>query len=205
MTDSTEPVHEDAGTSLDLHERAARNLEYIREAMETSGEFTSVPGWGGVWMGVTALVTAGLLAIPAISPWWVELWTLDAIVAAGIGGTMMRNKAARNGEHLSRGVGQRFVLGLTPPIVAAVVLTAALFSAGTLEPVPGVWLLLYGVGVVTGGMFSIRLVPIMGVAFMALGIVTLFAPASWNNALLALGFGGLNIGFGLIIARRHGG
>jgi hypothetical protein len=33
----------------------------------------------------------------------------------------------------------------------------------------------------------------------------LFAPASWGNAFMAAGFGGLQIVFGVIIARRYGG
>jgi hypothetical protein len=45
----------------------------------------------------------------------------------------------------------------------------------------------------------------MGAAFMALGTVSLFAPASWITMLMILSFGGVHIGFGVWIARRHGG
>jgi hypothetical protein len=85
------------------------------------------------------------------------------------------------------------------------VLTAVLLKAGLFGALPGVWLLLYGTGVVTGGAFSVRTVPVMGLGFMVLGSAALLAPAAWGDAMMACGFGGLHIVFGSVIAWRHGG
>jgi hypothetical protein len=97
------------------------------------------------------------------------------------------------------------LFSVTPPLVAACILTALLRGTSVEGLIPGLWLLLYGSGVVSGGTFSVRPVPIMGACFMVLGIIALLAPIGWANGLLTLGFGGLHIVFGSIIARRYGG
>lgn len=156
-------------------------------------------------MGLTAIATAWLAGRPGVGDKWLAWWIGAAVVASVVGGLTMHWKARGRGERLSQGVGRRFLFGLIPPIVAAGILTAVLLDQGAASVVPGTWLLLYGVGVVTGGTFSVRPVPIMGLAFMLLGVIALFAPDSWSNGLLALGFGGLHLVFGAIIARRYGG
>jgi hypothetical protein len=188
----------------DLHGHAADNLRYIREAMESSGSFTSVPGWGGIAMGVSALFAA-LLASSVLAGQWLQVWLVDAFFALVIGGWTMARKARGQGLRLSRGVAQRFFLGFVPPLVAAAILSFALIDAGITRVIPGTWLLLYGAGVVAGGTYSVKPVPIMGFCFMGLGLLGFIVPASWLNLLLALGFGGLHILFGATIARRYGG
>ena len=193
-----------ASEPVNLQSQAADNLRFIRQAMESSGSFTSVPGWGGILMGLSALAAA------AAAEWlapdrWLEIWIGVAMLAFAIGGGAMARKARAQGVRLSRGVARRFLLSLTPPLAAAALLTVALTRAGLAELVPATWLLLYGAGVITGGAFSVRLVPMMGACFMVLGVVALLAPQGWSNPILAAGFGGCHLLFGGIIARRYGG
>jgi hypothetical protein len=156
-------------------------------------------------MGITALAAA-VIAVGRETPeGWLGVWATEALVAAGIGAWAIERKARRVGLPVLSGTGRKVLLGFTPPALAGVVLTAALWKAGATELVPGAWLLLYGVAVVAGGTFSVRVVPLMGVCFMVLGTIALFLMPNAGNSLLALGFGGLHLVFGVIIARRHGG
>jgi len=189
-----------------LHAHAMENLRFIRDAMERASRFTAVPGWGGVLMGVSAVMTAIVSGPPDDSMGWVAVWFVDAAVAAAIALVAMTIKARRSGAPLSSAApAHRFALAFVPPLVAGIVLTPVFIVAGLMTRLPGCWLLLYGTAVVTGGAFSVRIVPMMGLGFMALGTIGFAAPAAWGHWLMAAGFGGLHIGFGLVIARWYGG
>jgi len=185
--------------------RAADHLRYIRETMESAAEFTAVPGWGGVAMGITALAAALLAARQTTPHAWIAIWLAEAFVAVAIAAPAAATKAHRANSSLFRGPGRKFVLSFAPPIVVGGLLTLALFLLGAFSALPGVWLLLYGTAIVTGGAFSVRAVPIMGLCLMALGAGALFAPLSSGNLFMAAGFGLVQIGFGIWIALRYGG
>jgi len=188
-----------------IHSHAMDNLRFIRETMESTASFTAVPGWGGVVMGCLGLTAAIVAAAPFGEAHWLAIWLVAAGLASTVGTWALARKARQAGVQVYRGAGRRFLFCLLPPIAAAAVLTAVLFRAGEIESIPGMWLLLYGVAVVTGGVVSVRAVPVMGLCFMALGGVAFLAPSAWAQILMGLGFGGLHIVFGLIIARRYGG
>ncbi len=155
-------------------------------------------------MGLIA-VCAALISDPMHGRDWVVTWLVAAGLAIAVGGWAMVSKARNNGVALARGVGRRFLLGMVPSIVAALVLTPALSRGESAELLPALWLLAYGSAVIAGGAFSVRAVPIMGAGFLLVGVVAAFAPLSWMNWLLGIGFGGLHLVFGAWIARRHGG
>ena len=190
---------------IPIDARAADHLRYIRETMESAAEFTAVPGWGGVTMGMTALGAALLAARQSTPRAWIAIWLAEAFIAVAIAAPAAATKARRANSSLFSGPGRKFVLSFAPPIVVGGLLTLALFQLGTVSALPGVWLLLYGTAIVTGGAFSVRAVPIMGLCLMALGAGALFAPASWGNLFMAAGFGLVQIGFGFWIALRYGG
>ncbi|MDX2043670.1 MAG: hypothetical protein SF097_20810 [Acidobacteriota bacterium] len=181
------------------------NLRFIRETMERASSFTAVPGWGGVIVGVTALVAALIASRVPGEHEWMYVWGCELPLALLIGGLAMKRKATAAQTKVMSPPGRQFTLSLAPPLIAGAMLSIALARVGAYDVLPGMWLLLYGTGVITGGAFSVKVVPVMGVCFMAVGLIALIAPPQWNNYFLAAGFGGLHIIFGTIIARRHGG
>jgi hypothetical protein len=185
--------------------RALDDLRFIRETMARASSFTAVPGWGTVAMGLTALVAAVLAVRQTTAAGWLITWLVAAALALalGLGAILLKARAVR--APLLRGAGARMVLGFCPPVAAGAVLTAVLYRAGLVDALPGTWLLLYGAGVMTGGAFSVRAVPVMGLCFMVLGALAFLAPGGWGDALMAAGFGGLNIVFGAVIAWKYGG
>ncbi len=188
-----------------IHEHALNNLRYIRETMERAGSFTSIPGWGGVWIGGTAL--AATLIAHGAATWrmWLVTWLTEAVVAAAIAGVTMTRKASRANVSFREAAARRFFVSYFAPIVAAALLTLFLWRAGFYTAMPAAWLLLYGASFVSSGAYSIPAVPVMGACFMFLGAVACFVPFTAANALMGAGFGILHIVFGIVIARRYGG
>jgi hypothetical protein len=189
----------------EMQARAMDNLRFIRETMEAAATFTAVSGWGTVLIGLTALIAAGLAAATQSTVRWVFIWMCEAVISVGISVYTMSLKARAAGLPLWSEPARKIVFSFGPPMLVGALLTLVCFEHALLGLLPGVWMLLYGVGVVAAGTFSVRIVPVMGLAFMVVGTVALFAPASWTTACMAAGFGGLHLFFGTLIARRHGG
>jgi hypothetical protein len=188
-----------------LEVRAADNLRFIRETMESAGRFTAVPGWGGVGMGLTALAAAVIAGQQALPLRWLTVWLVELALAVAIASGATVRKARASKSKVFSAPGQKFVLSFLPPLVVGALITVILVHAGLFSVLPGTWLLLYGAAVVTGGAFSVRVVPVMGLCLMVIGTVALFTPANWGNIWMGAGFGGLQIVFGVMIALRYGG
>ena len=187
-----------------LHERALADLRFIRQTMEGAAAFTTLSGTALVGIGLSALV-AGAVAGATPGAAWLNVWIAEAALALVVGvlSTLWKARAAR--LPMLAGPVQKFALALAAPLLVGVVLTTTLARAGFYAVLPATWLMLYGTGLLAGGAFSIRLVPVMGTCFLALGVATALAPPALGAAAMVVGFGGLHVAFGLLVARGHGG
>ncbi|HSP13456.1 MAG TPA: hypothetical protein VLV78_01745 [Thermoanaerobaculia bacterium] len=191
---------------LALHDHALHNIRYIREAMERSSAFTSIPGRGGIVIGVTALAAAVIAASYTVQPRiWLMIWLGEAVIALIVAAFTMVRKMRHAGVSFRAAPTRRFFTAYSAPLIAAALMTLLLFRAAMFAPLPALWLLLYGASFISSGAFSIRAVPVMGFCFMLLGLAACFVPLTIGNILMGAGFGALHIAFGLIIARNYGG
>jgi len=188
-----------------LSDRAIDNLQYIRETMERSTHFTAVPGYGGMLMGVTAVAAAYIAQQQPFLREWLIVWLAEAALAFAIGLLAMWQKSKIAGQSLVSAPARKFAFGFAPPLIAGVAITLGLLRFGHFESMAPTWMILYGSAVVTGGAFSVRIVPVMGWLFIAAGAVAFVLPAGYGNIMMGASFGLLHIAFGAVIARRYGG
>lgn len=195
----------DPAEPVNLGDRAIDNLQFIRETMERSVHFTAVPGYGGMLMGATAVAAALIAAQQDYVRDWLLVWLAEAMLAFAIGLLAMWQKSRIGEGSLLSTPARKFALGFAPPLICGVAITLGLWRYEHYEMMAGVWMTAYGAAVVCGGAFSVRVVPVLGWCFIALGFVTFALPLSFGNWLMAASFGVLHIIFGAIIGRRYGG
>ena len=194
-----------SGEPVNLGHRAIDNLKFIRETMERSTHFTAVPGYGGMLMGVTAVAAAFIANSQITIRDSLMTWLIEASLAFAIGLLAMWQKSKIGGQSLLSVPARKFAMSFAPPLIAGVATVLGVWRYGDYQAMPAIGMLCYGAAVVCGGAFSVRVVPIMGWCFIALGIATFALPTNYGNAMMGSSFGGLHLVFGAIIARRYGG
>ena len=203
-----QPLREDETPQrepVSISDRAADNLKFIRETMERSTHFTAVPGYGGMLMGATAIVAAYIALQQATLRDRLIVWLTEACLAFAIGVLAMWQKSKLSNTSLLSAPARKFAFGFAPSLIAGVVITLGLWRFEYYEIMAPAWMLLYGAAVVTGGAFSVRVVPLMGWIFIALGAIAFALPPGFGNYFMGLSFGLLHIIFGAVIAKRYGG
>ncbi len=188
--------------NLDTH--AIATLRYIRASMDAAGS-VAIPGSAGIAMGGIALAAAMLSLMPSLQAHWFAIWVGAAPLAAAVGAILLAKSGSLASFVASGTPGRRLALGLSPSVFAGAVMTLVLWTAEYTVAIPGTWLLLYGCALISASVSTIAIVAWMGACFAGLGVAALLSPAAFHIPLLALGFGGLHIVFGILIARgTHG-
>lgn len=190
---------------INIGDRAIDNLAFIRDTMERSTSFTAVPGYGGILMGATALAAAYIANVQTGLRESIVTWLAEAALAFAIGVLAMWQKSKIAGQSLASAPAKKFAMSFAPPLIVGIVVTLGLARYGYFYVLPPICMLTYGAAVVCGGAFSVRVVPVMGWCFMALGAIAFVLPTSYGNLMMAASFGVLHIVFGAVIARRYGG
>lgn len=185
------------------HKEALRNLAFVRETMENAGAFTTVPGWGMIGIGFSA-ICASAISINITTPeLWMLVWTIEAIIALSIGLAFICHKNNALGLTMLHGIGRRFMINLALPIIAAVPVSFILWKHGLSSYMPSVWLLMYGTSIITAGSYSLLTVLVMGGCFFLLGCFGIAVSPIPKDVLMFLGFGVLHLIFGLIILGKQ--
>lgn len=195
----------EANEPINIGDRAIDNLQFIRETMERSTVFTTVPGYGGMLMGATAIGAAVIANQQIYLRNWLIVWIVEAILAFFVGLLAMWQKSKIANTPLNSVPSRKFAKSFAPPLVCGIIITLGLWRYENYETMIPVWHLLYGAAVVCGGAFSVKAVPVMGWCFIALGAAAFLLPRGFGDELMMLSFGVLHIVFGFIFARKYGG
>ncbi len=203
-------------------DEARDRMQEIQRIMERATLWTHLPG--------AAAVLSGLLVLAGCAASYAMIRSLDfgdlvrlsfsaqagfcvmwfAIGVAGVVIEVVSSAIAARREGMSPSVRSARVaaFSLTPSIVVAMVLTVKFLSrvdpkAEEIQYIVPVWMMLYGTGVYTAGLFSVRSPRILGLTFLAAGIVALMAFPQYGVVSAALSFGLLHIVFGAYIIRKQ--
>lgn len=191
-----EPIH--------LNKRAEDNLRFIRAAMENAGVFTGISGLGYMLTGATAIGAAWLASIQTDGRAWFWIWMSELVLATVVASSLTFLKTRRQGKSLRQVTTRKLLAAFLPTMVAGGVFSLLFYQRDLIDLLPGMWLTLYGAAVITAGAWSVRVLPLMGLLFMALGVFALLLP-QFGDVWMALGFGSLHLVFGAMIWRHYGG
>jgi hypothetical protein len=190
---------------VSVAERADDNLRFIRETMERSHLFTSVPGYGGALMGLTAVGAAVIASQYSFGGEWMTIWLVEAVLALLVGIFAIWQKTKSSDSPLVSVAAKKFALSFVPPAVCGAAITYGLWQSGDQALMVPVWISCYGAAVACSGIFSVRTVPVMGWSFIVAGLLAFLIPSTNADLMMGLTFGALHIVFGIFIGRRHGG
>jgi hypothetical protein len=203
---------------MDSKEAEAR-MDEVRRIMERATLYTLLPGASAVVGGVLALLGCGatyamtrsldfqnVLYLPLKYQYgFCIMWTAIGMAAVVQHAWLTGRAARRSGIPAGSRPARLATYALTPSVFVAVVLTLKLLMDLQMRYIAPVWMMCYGSGVYTAGLFSVRLPRVLGLLFIGSGAVGLLFCAEYGLVLAALSFGVFHLVFGLVVIRRAAG
>jgi hypothetical protein len=198
---------------------AEEHLRVIRQAMERSTKHSTLSGLSGVLVGLLALIgyvltrDIVLKAPDAMARTrFLGVWAVVLGLALLTDYFLTKRRAARVGKKAFSPLGKHLARAAAPGFLAMIALS--LFYA--VDPVAlgahifGVWMLCYGVSLLSVGLFSVQEVSWLGWAFLAAGAIALLLPVDGlfgvvgPRGMMAVTFGGFHIAYGVWMGWKYG-
>jgi hypothetical protein len=206
---------------MDRDEARAR-MQEIQRIMERATLWTLLPGTAAVVGGILVLIGCAVsygmvrsldfaemlhLSINGQAVFCV-MWFAIGVMGVVLEAILTARGAKRQGMSPRVRSARVAAFSLTPSVIVAMVLTVKFLIPAEPRPeevqyIVPVWMMLYGTGVYTAGLFSIRPPRILGLTFIAMGVVALLWFQEWGVVSAAMSFGLLHIVFGLYILRKQ--
>lgn len=184
------------------HDDAVESIQAIRTVLERTTRYTHISWLGilgaGSAAGLASFLGTSLDILPGKSPGgFLLLWTAALAAALIFGLWTIRRRARSFREPLWSRKLQIVSVGFLPSLVLGFVVTALLTDVGRLELAPGLWMAIYGVGIlavahVLDGEFQIT-----AWGFLLSSAVSLFFLREFPHAAMFLTFGGIHLGLAL--------
>src|SRR5215831_16886748 len=108
------PIEPEGDAALPIRDHALESLRVIRDAIERSGSFTAVPGWGTTLIGASALAASLLASRTSHRGDWLDVWLVEAAAAGAISTVTILAKARRVGLSLRSSIARKFALAFLP-------------------------------------------------------------------------------------------
>lgn len=201
-------------------EKYKDDLKEIKEMMSKSSRFISLSGLSGVSAGSVALIGAyfayqTVYSQKITSDYRTILLTNDKVftllfiavvtlvTALSLGIFFTTRKAKKDKQKLWNTHTQRLIINLMIPLTAGGILCLMLLFKGFIGLVPPLTLVFFGLALVNASKFTLTEIRSLGIAEIILGLIATYY-IGYGLLFWALGFGVLNIAYGIIMQIRHG-
>ncbi len=180
---------------------ALESLETIRKILERSTVFAHIAP-KSLFVGGTVAIGAAVLGwsldwTPPEHPFaFLAMWISAFLVALLAGLSLSARRARALGERFWSRKLQFVLSGFVPTLIAAALFTGVLANLGRTDLCPGMWMVLYGLGILAVGMVLDWEFRATAWGFLLAGSITLFHLQNYPFLTLGATFGGLHVALG---------